>query len=105
MSGSIAAARRSMPRRMSATSSSPSKATKSGDFFAIDLSQIIEIDFNIRIDRIVHGLQVLRRHRGASFMAQAFVFPGGARDGAEDLRATMPPERLTFKTWVGRTPD
>lgn len=31
---------------------------------------------------------LLRRHRGASFMAQAFVFPGGARDGEEDLRAT-----------------
>jgi 8-oxo-dGTP pyrophosphatase MutT (NUDIX family) len=31
---------------------------------------------------------LLRRHRGASFMAQAFVFPGGARDGAEDLRFT-----------------
>jgi 8-oxo-dGTP pyrophosphatase MutT (NUDIX family) len=31
---------------------------------------------------------MLRRHRGASFMAQAFVFPGGARDGDEDLRAT-----------------
>src|SRR5579872_3815463 len=31
---------------------------------------------------------LLRRHRQASFMAQAFVFPGGARDGAEDLRVT-----------------
>jgi 8-oxo-dGTP pyrophosphatase MutT (NUDIX family) len=31
---------------------------------------------------------LLRRHRGASFMAQSFVFPGGARDGAEDLRLT-----------------
>ena len=31
---------------------------------------------------------LLRRHRGASFMAQAFVFPGGARDGDEDLRQT-----------------
>ncbi len=31
---------------------------------------------------------LLRRHRGASFMAQAFVFPGGARDQDEDLRAT-----------------
>ncbi|MEZ0228840.1 MAG: NUDIX domain-containing protein [Planctomycetota bacterium] len=31
---------------------------------------------------------LLRRHRGASFMAQAFVFPGGGRDGQEDLRET-----------------
>lgn len=31
---------------------------------------------------------LLRRHRGASFMAQAFVFPGGGRDGEEDLRET-----------------
>lgn len=32
---------------------------------------------------------LLRRHRGASFMASAFVFPGGAADpGDTDLRAT-----------------
>src|SRR5436853_46990 len=37
---------------------------------------------------------LLRRHRGASFMAQAFVFPGGARDGTEDLRATAARELL-----------
>jgi 8-oxo-dGTP pyrophosphatase MutT (NUDIX family) len=31
---------------------------------------------------------LLRRHRGASFMAQSFVFPGGIRDPGEDLRLT-----------------
>ncbi|MBL4843958.1 MAG: NUDIX domain-containing protein [Planctomycetes bacterium] len=31
---------------------------------------------------------LLRRHRGASFMAQSFVFPGGIRDEGEDLRRT-----------------
>jgi 8-oxo-dGTP pyrophosphatase MutT (NUDIX family) len=31
---------------------------------------------------------LLRRHRGASFMAQSFVFPGGIRDDDEDLRRT-----------------
>jgi 8-oxo-dGTP pyrophosphatase MutT (NUDIX family) len=31
---------------------------------------------------------LVRRHKKASFMAQAFVFPGGARDGTEDLRVT-----------------
>ena len=29
---------------------------------------------------------MLRRHRGASFMASAYVFPGGAADGDEDAR-------------------
>ena len=37
---------------------------------------------------------LLRRHRGASFMAQAFVFPGGARDGAETLEHTATRELL-----------
>ncbi len=37
---------------------------------------------------------LLRRHRGASFMAQSFVFPGGARDGTEELRATAARELL-----------
>ncbi len=31
---------------------------------------------------------LLRRHRGASFMAQSFVFPGGIRDEGEELRLT-----------------
>lgn len=31
---------------------------------------------------------LLRRHRGASFMAQSFVFPGGIRDPGEELRLT-----------------
>lgn len=31
---------------------------------------------------------LLRRHRGASFMAQAFVFPGGIRDPGEEMRTT-----------------
>lgn len=31
---------------------------------------------------------LLRRHRGASFMAQSFVFPGGIREPGEDLRLT-----------------
>lgn len=31
---------------------------------------------------------LLRRHRGASFMAQAFVFPGGLREGEETPAAT-----------------
>ena len=29
---------------------------------------------------------LLRRHRGASFMASAYVFPGGAADAGEDAR-------------------
>ena len=37
---------------------------------------------------------LLRRHRGASFMAEAFVFPGGAREGDEDLSATAARELL-----------
>lgn len=31
---------------------------------------------------------LLRRHRGASFMARSFVFPGGGREGDEDPRRT-----------------
>jgi 8-oxo-dGTP pyrophosphatase MutT (NUDIX family) len=37
---------------------------------------------------------LLRRHRGASFMAQAFVFPGGGRDGDEPLERTATRELL-----------
>jgi 8-oxo-dGTP pyrophosphatase MutT (NUDIX family) len=31
---------------------------------------------------------LLRRHRGASFMARSYVFPGGGREGEEDPRRT-----------------
>jgi 8-oxo-dGTP pyrophosphatase MutT (NUDIX family) len=44
----------------------------------------------ILLRRAEPGFEVflLRRHRGAAFMASSYVFPGGVAEAGEDARAT-----------------
>ncbi|HEX4421564.1 MAG TPA: NUDIX hydrolase [Kofleriaceae bacterium] len=53
-------------------------------------AQLREAASVILLRRVEPGFEVflLRRHKRASFMASAFVFPGGASEPAEDARTT-----------------